>query len=125
MRGADDPEVTDLVRDLGVDSAGAKRRRVTHALKRFKVGRARNGKLHALATGGKAHRLYATSVLTAESFGHQAQGLSPKRLKVIRVSISRHVGRSRWGSVDVSLDSMSFRCQDPLLTVILAQADTL
>ena len=125
MRGADDPEVTDLVRDLGVDSAGAKRRRVTHALKRFKVGRARNVKLHALATGGKAHRLYATSVLTAEIFGHQAQGLSPKRLKVIRASISRHVGRSRWGSVDVSLDSMSFRCQDPLLTVILAQADTL
>ena len=125
MRGADDPEVTDLVRDLGVDSAGAKRRRVTHALKRFKVGRARNAKLHALTTGGKAHRLCATSVLTAEIFGHQAQGLSPKRLKVIRASISRHVGRSRWGSVDVSLDSMSFRCQDPLLTVVLAQADTL
>ena len=125
MRGEGDPQVTDLVRDLGVDSAGAKRRRVTQALKRFKMGRARNQKLHRLGTGGKAHRLYATSILTAEIYGHQGQGLSPKRLKVVRASISRHVGRSKWGSVDVTLDCMSFRCQDPLLTVVLAQADAL
>ena len=104
MRGEGDPQVTDLVRDLGVDSACAKRRRVTQALKRFKVGRARNQKLHRLGTGGKAHRLYATSILTAEIYGHQGQGLSPKRLKVVRASISRHVGRSKWGSVDVTLD---------------------
>ncbi|CAE7555002.1 eag [Symbiodinium sp. CCMP2592] len=125
MRVEGDPQVADLVRDLGLDSAGAKRRRVTHALKRFKVGRARNQKLHQLGTGCKAHRLYATSILTAEIYGCQGQGLSPKRLKVVRASISRHVGRSKWGSVDVSLDCMSFRCQDPLLTVVLAQADAL
>ncbi|CAE7504637.1 unnamed protein product [Symbiodinium sp. CCMP2592] len=125
MRVEGDPQVADLVRDLGLDSAGAKRRRVTQALKRFKVGRARNQKLHQLGTGCKAHRLYATSILTAEIYGCQGQGLSPKRLKVVRASISRHVGRSKWGSVDVSLDCMSFRCQDPLLTVVLAQADAL
>ncbi|CAE7214837.1 unnamed protein product [Symbiodinium sp. CCMP2592] len=125
LRGDADPQVADLVRDLGVDSAGAKRRRLTQALKRFKVGRARNQKLHRLRTGGKAHRLYATSILKAETYGCQGQGISPKRLKVIRSSISRHVGRSKWGSVDVSLDCMSFQCQDPLLTVVLAQADAL
>ncbi|CAE7805903.1 pol [Symbiodinium sp. CCMP2592] len=125
MRVEGDPQVADLVRDLGIDSAGAKRRRVRNALKRFKIGRARNQKLHQLGTGGKAHRLYATSILTAEIYGCQGQGLSPKRLKVVRASISRHVGRSKWGSVDVSLDCMSFRCQDPLLTVVLAQADAL
>ena len=125
LRADDDPQVTDLVRDLGLDSAGAKRRRVSHALKRFKVGRVRNQKLHQLGTGGKAHRLYATSIIAAEIYGCQAQGLSPKRLKVVRAAISRHVGRSRWGSVDVSLDCMSFRCQDPLLTVVLSQADAL
>ena len=34
LRADDDPQVTDLVRDLGLDSAGAKRRRVSHALRR-------------------------------------------------------------------------------------------
>ena len=112
--------VLQKLKDLGVDSAGANRRRVTTSLKLFTIDRARNLRLHRSKIGLQAKRLYTTSIFAAEVYGREpqeSQGIAPQK--------GRHVGRSKWGSVDLTLDCMSHKCQDPLLTVVLVQADTL
>ena len=126
MAGPNMPEVAELVKDLGLDSAGAKRRRVTTALKRFRICLSRHSKLRSLKLSRRLRvRVFNASPLAAGLYGHQGQGVSPKRLKVVRAALARHAGRSQLGSTDVILDLMSRQVQDPLLKVILEQADAL
>ena len=126
MCGQDMPAVADLVKDLGLDSAGAKRRRVTTALKRFKICMSRNEKLRKFHLARrKRTRIFNASPLAAGLYGHQGQGVAPKRLKVVRAALARHAGRSQLGSTDVILDLMSHLVQDPLLKVVQEQADAL
>ena len=126
MCGQNMPEVAEMVKDLGLDSAGAKRRRVTTALKRFRVCLSRHGRLQQYKlTRRQKTRVFNASPLAAGLYGHQGQGVAPKRLKVVRAALARHAGRSQFGSTDVILDLMSYQVQDPLLKVVLEQADAL
>ena len=126
MCGQNMPAVADLVKDLGLDSAGAKRRRVTTALKRFKICMSRNAKLRKFQLARrKRTRVFNASPMAAGLYGHQGQGVAPKRLKVVRAALARHAGRSQLGSTDVILDLMSHQVQDPLLKVVQEQADAL
>ena len=79
--------ITDLAKDLGIDSDAGRRRRLATFLSRQKKASARNGRLHKLrAPGSKARvRLVRGSVLTSGLYGHQAQGVSPKHLKWCRL----------------------------------------
>ena len=43
-------------------------------------------------------------VLTASLYGHQAQGIAPKRMKVVRRAMAKQLGRSAHGSTDTVLD---------------------
>ena len=62
------PEVADLVKDLGLDSKGPKRRRVTTTLKRFRVCLSRNSKLRNLNLQRKQRsRVFTTSALSLTS----------------------------------------------------------
>ena len=126
MCGRGMPEVAELVKDLGLDSAGAKRRRVTTSLKRFRICVSRQAKLKTYRLSRRQRtKVFSASPLAAGLYGHQGQGVAPKRLKVVRAAISRHAGRSQLGSTDVILDLMAHQVQDPLLKVVLDQADAL
>ena len=126
MAGPNMPEVAELVKDLGLDSAGAKRRRVTTALKRFRICLSRHSKLRSFKLSRRLRtRVFNASPLAAGLYGHQGQGVAPNRLRVVRAALARHAGRSQFGSTDVILDLMSRQVQDPLQKVVLEQADAL
>ena len=69
MAGPNMPEVAELVKDLGLDSAGAKRRRITAALKRFSICLSRNSKLRNL----KLNRRLRTEAKQAKAKPKQKQ----------------------------------------------------
>ncbi|CAE7816912.1 unnamed protein product, partial [Symbiodinium sp. CCMP2592] len=79
---ANDPQVKSMTRDLGVTSAGGRRRVLGLAEQRRKKAAGRSRKLNRLAIPGRAHRLriVKASVCSAGLWGHQAQGTSLDRL---------------------------------------------
>ena len=120
MAGPNMPEVAELIKDLGLDSAGAKRR------KRFRICLSRHSKLRSFKLSRRLRtRVFNASPLAAGLCGHQGQGVAPNRLRVVRAALARHAGRSQFGSTDVILDLMSHQVQDPLQKVVLEQADAL
>ena len=106
-----DPEVSSVVKDLGVDSAGGRRRRITTQAKRFGLAARRNKRLHVLRLPRRPQRTRVH---------REGQGIAPKRLKTIRAALSRHAGRTALGLVDVS-----FKVEDPLFTIVRQRACTL
>ena len=98
-----DPPILSLVRDLGVDSAAARRRRVANSNARLAKARGRSGKLAKLKVPKKNKRaqVASTGVLTAATFGHQCQGFAPKRMKVLRAIAGGHYGKVPFGSLDL------------------------
>ncbi|CAE7709065.1 unnamed protein product, partial [Symbiodinium necroappetens] len=102
----DDPPVLHLVKDLGVDSAGARRRRVATSNARISKASCRSGKLTRLRIPNpkKRAQIAATGVETAATFGHQGQGISPKRMKVLRAIAGGHYGKLSFGSLDLIFD---------------------
>ena len=88
LLGADDPKVCGVVKDLGVDNSGARRRRIKQSKARLDKAAARNSKLQKLAVPTRkiAVRVNRVGVQTTATWGHQAQGLAPKRMKVIRAA---------------------------------------
>ena len=116
-----------MVKDLGVDSAGGRRRRITTQAKRFGSAARRNKRLHVLRLPRRPQRTraYRASILTAAVWGHEGQGIAPKRLKIIRAALSRHAGRTVLGSVDVSFNCASNKVEDPLFTIVRQHACTL
>ena len=74
-----------LVKDLGVDSAVARRRRVATSNARLQKAMGRSRKLGRLKVPVRKKRaqVASTGVFTVATFGHQGQGLAPKRTKVL------------------------------------------
>ena len=101
-----EPPVLHLVKDLGVDSAGARRRRVANSNARINKAAGRSGKLKRLKVTNpkKRAQVAATGVGTAATFGHQGQGISPKRMKVLRAIAGGHFGKLSFGSLDLVFD---------------------
>ena len=124
-RQPSDPDIQTLAKDLGIDSAGARRRRLFTANKRFRCGVRRVQKLNSLRVPCRKARVRVlrTSPFAAALYGHEAQGVSPKRLKVFRASLSKQLGRAAVGSVDVILDLCSHEAPDPQFTVVVQQAE--
>ncbi|CAE7315095.1 unnamed protein product [Symbiodinium sp. CCMP2592] len=117
---ANDPQVKSMTRDLGVTSAGGRRRVLGLAEQRRKKAAGRSRKLNRLAIPGRAHRLriVKASVCSAGLWGHQAQGVSPKRRKFYRTLIAKHLGRHKLGSLDLTFVVNRRRCEDPHLTLL-------
>ena len=101
-----EPKIENLVKDLGVDSAGARRRRVKQSNTRLRKAGLRSQKLRQLRVPDKKclHRASRASIFTAGTWGHQAAGLSPKRMKSVRAAAGTHAGRLGYGSLDVVYD---------------------
>ena len=87
----------------------ARRRRVATSNARITKAAGRSGKLTRLkATNPKKRALVAaTGVETAATFGHQGQGISPKRMKVLRAIAGGHFGKMSFGSLDLVFDLSS------------------
>ncbi|CAE7221705.1 unnamed protein product [Symbiodinium sp. CCMP2592] len=75
---ASDPQVKPMNRDLGITSAGGRRRVLGLAESRRKKAAGRSRKLNKLAVPGRAHRLriVRASLCSAGLWGHQAQGVN-------------------------------------------------
>ena len=116
-----EPPVLHLVKDLGVDSAGARRRRVATSNARVTKAAGRSGKLTRLkVTNPKKRALVAaTGVETAATFGHQGQGISPKRMKVLRAIAGGHFGKLSFGSLDLVFDLSHVGSGDPFHKIVL------
>ncbi|CAE7770113.1 unnamed protein product [Symbiodinium sp. CCMP2592] len=117
---ANDPQVKSMTRDLGVTSAGGRRRILGLAEQRRKKAAGRSRKLNRLAIPGRAHRLriVRASLCSAGLWGHQAQGVSPKRRKFYRTLIAKHLGKHKLGSIDLTFVVNRRRCEDPHLTLL-------
>ena len=116
-----EPPVLNLVKDLGVDSAGARRRRVATSNARLAKASGRSSKLARLKVPNpkKRAQVAATGVFTAATFGHQGQGISPKRMKVLRAIAGGHYGKMAFGSLDLLFDLSWTGSGDPLCKIIL------
>ena len=75
----DDPKIVSVVKDLGVDAAGAARRRVDQQTQRIQKASKRSNRLRRLKVQRKPvmTRICNVSILTTGTWGHQAQGLAP------------------------------------------------
>ena len=56
---------------------------------------------------------------TAAIFGHQGQGLAPKRMKVLRAMVGGHYGKKAFGSLDFVFDLEEVGAGDPLVKLVL------
>ena len=120
LRCPTDPEVKPFARDLGVTSAGVRRRMLGLAEQRRQKARVRHTKLCKLRVPGQRHRLriVRASICMAGLFGHQALGVSPKRRKWYRTITASHLGRQKLGSLDLVFTVLGHLCEDPFATIL-------
>ena len=116
-----DPPVLGLVKDLGVDSAGARRRRVATSNARLRKAAGRSCRLAKLKVPDRRKRaqVASTGVFTAATYGHQGQGFAPKRMKVLRAVAGGHFGKLAFGSLDLIFDLSEVGSGDPICKLIL------
>ena len=122
LRREEQPKAQDLLKDLGLDSSGARRRRIGTQQQRLLKGRGRQSKmLHfKLRSRPVRIRIWKTSVHAAVSYGVEAQGMAPQRLRVLRAQLARHGGLQKGGSCDIVFDQQN-KLQDPRDTAIERQ----
>ncbi|CAE7035351.1 unnamed protein product, partial [Symbiodinium natans] len=120
IRAESDPPVSSLGRDLGITTAGARRRTTKGAMSRFKKGGKRLQRLHRLQVpqARQRARLFSASVLTSGLWGHQGQGVSPKNLKMVRFQAAVLNNKHKLGSVDITLD-LQEHVKDPMEGIIV------
>ena len=116
-----EPPVLGLVKDLGVDSAGARRKRVATSNARLQKAMGRSRKLGRLKVPVRKKRaqVASTGVFTVATFGHQGQGLAPKRMKVLRAVAGVHFGKFSFGSLDLIFDFSEVGPGDPMCKMVL------
>ena len=115
----DDPKIVSVVKDLGVDAAGAARRRVDQQTQRIQKASKRSNRLRRLKVQRKPvmTRICNVSILTTGTWGHQAQGLAPSKVRVLRGIASGPV-RIAFGSSEVAFDMQDSGVEDPFTKVV-------
>ena len=105
---AEDPKVVSVVKDLGVDAAGAARRRLDQQTARIHKASKRSKRLRRLKVQRKP---------VMACWGHQAQGLAPSKIRVLRGIASGPV-RIAFGSSEVVFDMQDSGVKDPFCKVV-------
>ena len=102
----EDPEVKRVGLDLGMATTGAGRRSSVGFRDRIgKATRRNSNRIKLRLPSVKANvRILQGSVLAGGTWGHQAQGLSPKERKTVRMMAAATGFRQKLGSVDIVLD---------------------
>ncbi|CAE7816096.1 unnamed protein product [Symbiodinium sp. CCMP2592] len=92
---------------------------ITVAKARQAKGQARAGRMRSLKVPSLSHkwRLYKGGIFASAAWGHQAQGISPKRLKWLRGCAAQQLQRHKLGSLDLLFDLHS-KFEDPLITIL-------
>ena len=119
----EEPKIFNSMRDLGVDCALGRLRRVTHQKARVGKGKKRQGKLGKLKVPVEACkvRLFKGSICASMLWGHQAQGLPPSRVRDLRRAVALQVGLQKLGDLEVVLSAEADRVSDPWATVVMQQ----
>ena len=118
--GAGDPPIQTVAKDLGMELTGG-RRRCTHlSSARRSKAHARLGKLKGLRIKSPrtTSRIFSMSVLASGQWGHQAQGVSPKVMRSVRLQAASIAGRVNTGSIEVALEMGGPSVQDPLVSIV-------
>ena len=118
--GAGDPPIQTTAKDLGMELAGGRRRCTRLSSDRRRKALARLGKLKGLRIKSPrtTSRLFSMSVLASGQWGHQAQGVSPKVLRSVRLQTASIAGRVNTGSIEVALEMGGPLVQDPLVSIV-------
>ncbi|CAE7267563.1 unnamed protein product [Symbiodinium sp. CCMP2592] len=92
---------------------------ITVAKARQAKGQARAGRQRTLKVPSLSHkwRLYKGGIFASAAWGHQAQGISPKRLKWLRGCAAQQLQRHKLGSLDLLFD-LHCKFEDPLITIL-------
>ncbi|CAE7569710.1 unnamed protein product [Symbiodinium natans] len=113
-----EPQVYDVMRDLGVDSTGGRKRRLVTSATRAKKARARHSKLSRLGPPPSTKlRVVKAAITSVALWGHPSVGVSPKRMKWLRTVVGKHLGKYKLGSLETILDMGAKKCQDPKRTI--------
>ena len=115
----EDPKIVSVVKDLGVDAAGAARRRVDQQTQRIQKASKRSSRLRRLKVQRKPvmARICNVSILTTGTWGHQAQGLAPSKIRVLR-GIAAGPVRIAYGSSEAVFDMQDSGVKDPFSKVV-------
>ena len=117
-----DPKIKAVHKDLGLDSAGGRRRRVATHKARMDKGRQRSRRLQALPPDPKAKiRACTQGVMSVALYGHVAMGMAPKRLKWVRQQHAIALGRMSLGSTEMVLEMHIHKHADPTFTIMNQQ----
>ena len=116
------PKAHNLLKDLGLDSSGGRRRRIGSQQKRLLKGSGRQSKLLHLKLKSRPVRIrvWKTSIHSAVGFGVEAQGMAPQRMRTLRQQLARHGGLQKKGTIDIVFDQHS-QLQDPQDTAVQQQ----
>ena len=122
LRTSEDPPIALTSTDLGLDCGGGVRRVVTKHRARLHKAAGRKKRLRALAPRDRRVRLRMVkgSLQPVGIYGHQATGVTPRRIKWLRFMYAEAMGRMKIGSVVCVLEANAGRTRDPK-EVILAQ----
>ncbi|CAE7295568.1 unnamed protein product [Symbiodinium natans] len=113
-----EPQVYDVMRDLGVDSTGGRKRRLVTSATRAKKAHARQSKLSRLGPPPSTKlRVVKAAITSVALWGHPSVGVSPKRMKWLRTVVGKHLGKYKLGSLETILDMGAKKCQDPKSTI--------
>ena len=115
-----DPPINDHVRDLGFDCGGGVRRRVSTTCQRFRKGSSKKNKLDRLSVPDQKARIrmFKGSIVSSSLYGHQAMGVPPKRMKIMRGMCAGVLGRKSLGGLEATLDMFQHQCEDPRATIM-------
>ena len=109
-----DPKIVEVMRDLGVDSAGGRLRRIKTFKKRHQKGQKKKTKMDRLKIpeAKVKIRLMKGSIQASTMWGIEGHGLPPQRRQQARVALARCIGLKTKGSVDIIFDIAKHH-QDP------------
>ena len=117
----DDPPIQTVMRDLGVDHQGARRRRIPVMKQRLNKAHTRKLKLRTLRLPALKIRLrlHRGGIQPAALWGVEGQGLAPRYRTALRQAMAQHLGHHKGGLLDSTHDLHHRKYIDPGDQVVL------
>ena len=121
LLGPQDPPIQSVMRDLGIDHAASRRRRITTLQQRFRKHKQRKIRLRSLKLPNLRTRLrlHRGGVQPVAYWGFEGQGLAPRYRLALRQSLATHLGLHQGGLQDIIYDQVSHKFGDPGDQVII------
>ena len=110
-----DPPIQSVMRDLGIDHAAGRKRRIATLQQRFRKNKQRRIKKRSLKLPNLRTRLrlHRGGVQPVAFWGFEGQGLAPRYRLALRQGLAVHLGLHQGGLQDVIYDQVSQKFGDP------------